>query len=267
MRLLAESGRSRISRREEGRTSRAAVRAKRFSLFVSTPDVPMIRSVPFNAASRLPTVRADSRISIPRIARCRASSAKRQGFTRTSSVHPKFFIPRATAPTFPSFFGSTRTTRNVGTLRSIYCNGDMPWHASRAQDCVRWRRVLRPPAPTGSADRRGRVPRGIAGGQGRPGSALVVLSKREPNGSGRERRRKCDRVRFGPPTRRGRGRVQQPCTRRLGMGMLGCAADVPSEACHRTLVSLPLVRRSTCWLAPRGGRALLGGPGLSLLHV
>src|SRR2546427_679941 len=77
----------------------------------------------------------------------------------------------ATAPTFPSFFGSTRTTRNVGTLRSIYCNGDMPWHASRAQDCVRWRRVLRPPAPTGSADRRGRVPRGIAGGQGRPGSA------------------------------------------------------------------------------------------------
>src|SRR5439155_1541512 len=84
-----------------------------------------------NAASRSPTLRAASRISMPRIARRRASAPSRHGFTRTKSSAPKFLIDRATAPTFPSFFGSTRTTRTVGTLRSIYCKGDIPWHAGR----------------------------------------------------------------------------------------------------------------------------------------
>src|SRR5438132_4878127 len=54
-------------------------------------------------------------MSTPCIARCLASGPIGHGFTRTSSLAPKFFMARATAPTFPSFFGSTRTTRMVGT--------------------------------------------------------------------------------------------------------------------------------------------------------
>src|SRR5437867_1346795 len=92
------------------------IRANRFSLSVSTPEVPATKSVSFNAASRSPTLRAASRISMPRIARRRASAPSRHGFTRTKSSAPKFLIDRATAPTFPSFFGSTRTTSAVGNV-------------------------------------------------------------------------------------------------------------------------------------------------------
>src|SRR5207245_6062375 len=50
------------------------------------------------------------------IARCRASLPRGHGFTTARSEAPKFFIARATAPTLPSFFGSTRTTRTRGML-------------------------------------------------------------------------------------------------------------------------------------------------------
>src|SRR5256886_17696983 len=52
---------------------------------------------------------------MPLIARRRASAPIWHGLTRTSSLAPKFFMARATAPTFPSFLGSTRTTRMAGT--------------------------------------------------------------------------------------------------------------------------------------------------------
>src|SRR5438046_9222474 len=37
-----------------------------------------------------------------------------QGLTRTKSLASKFFIARATAPTLPAFFGSTKTIRVRG---------------------------------------------------------------------------------------------------------------------------------------------------------
>src|SRR5947199_2640522 len=243
------------------------IRANRFSLSVSTPEVPATKSVSFNAASRSPTLRAASRISMPRIARRRASAPSRHGFTRTKSSAPKFLIDRATAPTFPSFFGSTRTTRIVGTLRSIYCTTDIPWHAGRPQDRLRRRRVLRPPAPARPANRGRRVPRGLACGESPPRSGRGVLPERESDGSGRECRRQRDRVRFVPPSRRRDRRLQQPCTRCVGVGVFGRAADVPPAARARTLVSLPPIRGAAHRLPPHSRLALRWGARLSFVHV
>src|SRR5436309_2921988 len=185
------------------------------------------------------------------MARCRASAPSRQGLTSTRSVTPKFFMALATAPTFPSIFGSTRTTRIPGTLRSIYCTGDIPWHARRPQDCVRWQRVLRPSAAAGSADRRRGVPRRVARRQDPPESAGIVLPERQSNGSGRERRRECDCVRCRPPRRRRGRRLQRPCRGGLGLGVLGSPSGIPSSPRRRTLVSLPPIRRGIGRLAPR----------------
>src|SRR5438309_11911652 len=43
-----------------------------------------------------------------------------QGLTRTKSLASKFFIARATAPTLPSFFGSTKTIRVRGPTSARY---------------------------------------------------------------------------------------------------------------------------------------------------
>src|SRR2546426_1669515 len=86
-----------------------AIRRNLFSLAVAIPVVPATRSAPRRAASRDFAVTAFSRMSAPCIARFRASSPIGQGSTRTSRRAPKFFIARATAPTFPSFLGPTRT--------------------------------------------------------------------------------------------------------------------------------------------------------------
>src|SRR2546426_531116 len=93
-----------------------AIRANRFSLAVAMPDVPTMRSAPSIAASKSAAIVASSRMSTPCIARCRASLPRGHGFTSARSEAPKFFIARATAPTLPSFFGSTRTTRTRGML-------------------------------------------------------------------------------------------------------------------------------------------------------
>ncbi|HEY5539475.1 MAG TPA: hypothetical protein VIL58_08060, partial [Thermoplasmata archaeon] len=45
-----------------------AIRVNRFSLRVSIPEVPTMRSAPSTEASRVSTVRADSRIPTPCIA-------------------------------------------------------------------------------------------------------------------------------------------------------------------------------------------------------
>src|SRR5436309_601403 len=243
------------------------IRANRFSLSVSTPEVPATKSVSFSAASRSPTLRAASRISMPRIARWRASAPSRHGFTRTRSLAPKFLIDRATAPTFPSFFGSTRTTRIVGTLRSIYCTTDIPWHAGRPQDRLRRRRVLRPPAPAGPANRGRRVHRRLACGETPPRSERGVLPKRESDRSGRECRRQRDRVRSRSPGGCCDRSLQQSCTRCVGVGVFGRAADVPPAARARTLVSLPPIRGVAHRLPSFGRFTLRWGARLSLVHV
>jgi tRNA pseudouridine38-40 synthase len=91
------------------------MRANFFSLDVSMPEVPTTRSAPLTASAKPFEIRADRNTAIPCIARFRASAPIRHGLTSTRSVTSKFRIARATAPTFPSFFGSTSTTRRFGT--------------------------------------------------------------------------------------------------------------------------------------------------------
>jgi len=88
----------------------SAIRRNFFSFRVAIPVVPATRSAPRSAPSRSGTVLAPARMSAPCIARFTASSPIAHGSTRTSRRNPKFAIARATAPTFPSFFGWTRTT-------------------------------------------------------------------------------------------------------------------------------------------------------------
>src|SRR5439155_419769 len=97
-----------------------ARRAKRFSFSVSMPEVPTIRSTSFSAEAKSWTAVADSRMSAPCMARFRASMPNEHGLTRTRSAASKFFIARATAPTLPSFFGSTNTIRVRGRTSARY---------------------------------------------------------------------------------------------------------------------------------------------------
>src|SRR5207247_782041 len=87
----------------------------RFSFEGSIPEVPMMRSASWIAEVMSGTTVADSKMSAPCMALCRASGHKAHGFTSTRSCTSKFFMARATAPTLPSFFGSTKTTRTPGT--------------------------------------------------------------------------------------------------------------------------------------------------------
>src|SRR3989441_5461838 len=234
---------------------------------VSIPEVPTMRSASFNAALKSPTVCAVSRISMPRIARCWASTPSGHGFTRTSSSAPKFFIARATAPTFPSFFGSTRTTRIVGTPRSIYCEGDIPWHAGRPEDRLRWSRVPWASTTAECSDGRGGMSHCVAGCKDPPRSARILLPEREPDGSRRQRGRKCDRLRFGPATRCRPRRIQRPSPGCVGLGVCGGAGTLPPPSRYRTLVPVPPVRQRS-GRCPSGSRiSVCGRTRLSTFHL
>src|SRR3989454_4844260 len=209
-----------------------AIRRNFFSLVVAIPVVPATRSTPRSAAPTDLTVRAASRMSTPCTALFRASSPIGHGSTRTRRRAPKFFIARATAPTFPSFFGPTRTTTTsrirgrprAGVLYNTWITRARGPH--RDEDRVRRDRVPRtgPPAGAQNGGGRGNPRASTSPCDSRPASRAVP--EREPDGSRSERPRECRRVRRGPRGGRhdsslqrkdpgGVGMVRDLCTPRL----------------------------------------------------